>query len=129
MADSAVAGKGLHVMQGARAGTTEECPFDPAVLVSQRYFQVINGFAVALKTKMPRLDDARVYRPHGNLMDLVPRHAEEIHDAHRRRPPPWADGVKRIGLSQGCPSGRIPHCSKISRSKPWAAEQSGVSEG
>ena len=38
-------------------------------------------------------------------------------------------GSKRSGFSQGCPSGRTPNCSKISRSKAWMDGHSAVSEG
>ena len=43
--------------------------------------------------------------------------------------PGTSGGSKRSGFSHGCPSGRTPNCSKISRSKAWMDGHSAASEG
>ena len=40
---------------------------------------------MALETEMARLDDARVHRPDGHLVDLVAFHAEEVGHARQDR--------------------------------------------
>src|SRR5262245_32721054 len=51
---------------------------DAAMLVAQSNFQMQHFFAVALESKMSRLDDAGVNRPDGDLVNLAPLHAEEF---------------------------------------------------
>ena len=89
------------------------------MLVAQRDFQVVDRLAVALEAEMARLDDAGVDRADGHLVDLVAGHLEEIGHAAGRRLP--VVGGKRTGFSQGWPTGRTSHCSKISRSNSGPA--------
>src|SRR5664280_100088 len=50
------------------------------MLVAQRYFEVKNLLTVALKTKVTWLNDARVHRSDGNLVNLFAVYPVKIHD-------------------------------------------------
>src|SRR5712692_374709 len=47
------------------------------MLVAKLDFQVTDGFAVALETKVARLDDAGVYGAHGDLVNARPLYAKK----------------------------------------------------
>ena len=58
------------------------------MLKTERYLQMKDLFPVALETKMPRLDDAGMYRSDRDLMHFVPFNPVEIHhgrESARRR--------------------------------------------
>ena len=50
-------------MDRALARASHQSPFDSAMLIAKRYLEVKHVLAVALKTKMPRLDNSRVHGP------------------------------------------------------------------
>ena len=118
-------------------GTADQRPLDPPVLEAQRDLQVEDRLPVALEAEVAGLDDARVDRPHRHLVDLVALHPVEVR--HRRAArsagrsqgsaAPFQGRWQRTGLNQGWPSGMIPNCSAISRSKRWAWGHSGVRDG
>ena len=134
MADGGVAGQCLGVMNRSLIGAADHRALDAAVLVTQGDLQVEDFLAVALETEMAGFDDAGVDRADGDFVNLVAVDAIEIHDPddgrlggrsaqrHDRRQGVW----KRTGLNQGWPSGTMPYCSAISRSKRWTCGQCGV---
>ena len=73
---------------------------DAAVLVAERDLEVQHLLARALEAEVPRLDDAGVHRPDGDLVDLAALHAEELAVGRARRP-----SIARTGFSHGWPSG------------------------
>jgi hypothetical protein len=45
---------------------------DPAMLIAEKYLKIVNIFTHALETKMSRLDNARMYGSHRDLMGARP---------------------------------------------------------
>ncbi len=92
VADRRVAGERLDPGGGLPVGTAEERLLDAAVLEAEGDLEVEDALAVALEAEVPRLDDARVDRADGDLVDLVPLDAEEVADGGQDRlalvPPP-----------------------------------------
>ena len=92
MADRRVAGERLDPGGGLPVGTAEERLLDSAVLEAECDLEVEDALAVALETEVPRLDDSRVDRADGDLVDFVPLDAEEVADGGQDRlallPPP-----------------------------------------
>ena len=92
VADRGVAGERLDPGGGLPVGTAEERLLDPAVLEAEGDLEVEDALAVALEAEVPRLDDPRVDRADGDLVDLVPLDAEEVADGGQDRlallPPP-----------------------------------------
>ena len=83
MADGCVSGSGFYQMNPAFGGSAQHRGLYAAMLVSQRDFEMVDIFAVALESEMARLDDARVNRSDGHLVYLRPAHLEIIRNANR----------------------------------------------
>src|SRR5205807_9229794 len=58
---------------------------DPAMLITQRDFQVKDVLAMTLKTKVAGLDDAGVHRSHSHLMDFFALDTVEVRHTGDRR--------------------------------------------
>ena len=78
MTDRRVAGRCFDIMNGALIGSANQRLLDAAVLIPQRNFQMKDMLAVALKTKMPRFNNSRMYRADRDLMGLRPFHLKKI---------------------------------------------------
>ena len=78
VADGRVAGDGFHLAHRRAMRPARERLLDAAMLVAERDFQMQHFLAVALKTKMARLNDARVNRPDRDFVNLAAFHAEKI---------------------------------------------------
>jgi hypothetical protein len=85
VSDRRVSGQRFGVMDGARVRPADHPLLHASVLISEGNFQMEHLFAVALKPKMARLDDAGVDRSHGHLMHLLAFDTIEIGDADPRR--------------------------------------------
>lgn len=85
MANRGIAGERLDIVDRAAIGTARQRRLHAAVLISERDFQVIDGFALALEAEMARLDDARMDRSDGHFVDFRAVHLEEIGQAADRR--------------------------------------------
>src|ERR1039458_5673552 len=69
LADGRVAGHGFYLAHRRAMRPARQRLLDTAMLIAERNFQMQHLFAVALKTKMARLDDARVNRPDGDFVN------------------------------------------------------------
>ena len=67
-------------MDRALAGASDECPFNPSMLIAQRNFEMKDILAVTLEAKVAGLDNSGVHRADSNFVDLFPGHREEIGD-------------------------------------------------
>src|SRR5207253_6881514 len=85
MADGRVACQGFDEVDGPCVRSAHECTLNPAMLIAKGNFQVEDVLAVALETKMSRLNDAGVHRPHCYLVDFFPFNAVEVRHANDRR--------------------------------------------
>jgi hypothetical protein len=61
-------------MKRPRRRPADKRTFNPAVLVTKRYFEVIYRFTVTLETKVSRFDDAGVYRSDTDFVNLASFH-------------------------------------------------------
>ena len=78
MGDGRVAGRRLGVMERARARAADHRLLDAAVLIAQGDLEVEDALAVALEAEVAGLDDARMHRPDGHLVDLLALDPVEI---------------------------------------------------
>src|SRR5260370_27203195 len=78
VADRAVSDNGFSEMSSSAVRAALQRPLDPAVLVSERDFEMDDLFAVAIETKMPGLDDPGVDRSYRDFVDFRAGHREEI---------------------------------------------------
>ncbi len=83
VADGRVAGERLHEVRRPPVRPADERALDAAMLVAERNLQVEHLLAVALEAEMPRLDDARVDRADGDLVDFLALDAEELRHARQ----------------------------------------------
>ena len=83
MTDSRIAGRGFHVCHGDGMRAADQCPLNPAMLVSQRDLQVEDRFAVTLETEVPRFDNAGMYRTDCYFMDFRALHPVEFSHARQ----------------------------------------------
>ena len=67
----------LHLVDRQLVRPALQRLLDAAMLVAERDLEVEDALAVALETEVPRLDDTGVDGADGDLVDLVPLHAEE----------------------------------------------------
>ena len=81
MADRCIAGSSLDQVNPALGGPCNHRALDSAMLVSERNFQMIDIFTVALESEMARLDDARMNRSDGHLMNFRSAHLEIFRNA------------------------------------------------
>ena len=72
MTDRRISGERFHKVQGTFVRPACERLLNAAMLIAKRNFQMLYYFPVALKAKMPRFDNAGMYRPDGNFMNLGP---------------------------------------------------------
>ena len=79
-------------MDCALAGTSDECPFNSAMLIAERNLQMKNILAVTLEAEMAGLDDSRMHGADRDFVNLFPGHREEIGDAGNWR---WRQAVAR----------------------------------
>ena len=79
MPNGRIAGNRFHYMLGSWCRSADQSPFNPAMLKSERYFQVEYLFAMTLKTKMPRFYNAGVDRADRHLMNFIPFDTVKIH--------------------------------------------------
>ena len=116
MPDRGVARERLHVVDGALVRATDEHPLHAAVLVTERYLQMKDVLAVALKAEVSGLDDPGMHGADSDLVHLFAFDPEEIHDTRRHRsvvrvrPAVVASpvgGVKADSFQPGVPQG--PH--------------------
>jgi hypothetical protein len=89
VADGRVSRNGFHMEWSNRKGAAPETFLDSAMLVAKGNFKVMDGFPVALKSEVSRLNDSRMHRPDGYLMDFVPVNAEKINLSD------WRNGNRR----------------------------------
>jgi hypothetical protein len=61
----------------------EQCPFNPAMLISQSDFQMKDRFAMTLESEMSRFDNTGMYRPDRYFMDLSPLYPVKISHARQ----------------------------------------------
>ena len=80
MADCGITGQSLGVMQAALVRAAPHPPLHPPVLETQCDLKVVHPLPVTLKPEMPGLDDPRMHRPHGHLVDFLAGHPEEVAD-------------------------------------------------
>jgi hypothetical protein len=78
VSDGRVARHGLHLVDRRAVGATYKGFLDAPVLKTERDFEMEHLLPGALKTEMSRLDDARVHRSDGDLVDLPAVHTEEL---------------------------------------------------
>ncbi len=81
MANRCIARRGFHAVNRALCRSANKRLLYAAMLVAERYFKVIDEFAMALKAEMPRLDDSGVYRTDGHFVDFFAAHGEETGSA------------------------------------------------
>ena len=105
MPDGRVAGQRFGVMNAAQPRSADQRFFNTAVLISQRNFKVKHLFAMALETKMSRLNHTGMHRPDRDLMGLFAGHAIKITHARHNR----LSGHTIPGITSLAPRRTIPH--------------------
>jgi hypothetical protein len=70
MADRGIARHRLRKMNRTLSRTAQHGLLDPAVLVTKRDLEVMHGFSVTLKSKMPRFDHSGMNRAHRHFMNF-----------------------------------------------------------
>ena len=76
-ADDRVAGDRLRDQDGVRPPARLQQALDSPVLIAEHDLEEEHFLAVCLEAEMPRFDDARVHRPHGDLVHLLAVDLEE----------------------------------------------------
>ena len=78
MADGRVAGHGFNLAHRRAMRPSRQRLFRAAMLITERNFQMQHFLAVALKTKMARLNYAGVNRPDGDFVNFTARHFKKF---------------------------------------------------